>query len=530
MGSANQTDTPFPLGAYLGNPDASNTSAENAFEASYNSFVSLMGAAPLFLDTFVDYTQPMSAWAGIAAGQAWSDAQSPDARNATPVIAMPLASTAPGSPSADAQFQSIASGQDDSVFKDIVNSYAGQGNADLVFRVGWEMNIAGPTYAGSTAQDQADWVAAYRHVYTVLHQAAAAAGIAVTVVWNPDTTNYSNVDALTALYPGNAYVDAIGADVYGDMYPYADGTNSSGQLLYHDWDTGREDTSVAQFIADPINRAHYWSWPAATEWSNDSSDGHALSLDQLIQFAEAQGKPLAIPEVGAGNSNAGTDVTDDPTFPQWLAQQIGAARSAGETIDFVNLWDSNSGGNYEFSFASDNKPLEAAAWAQSFGAVTDPPCFLAGTHIATPRGEVPVETLRRGDLVTTHDGKQRRLRWVGFGRTAVTPRNRDRATPVVVRRHALADGVPRRDLYLTRGHSLFFDGVLIPVEELINYRTIAWVEDTRVVEYYHLELDSHDVVIAEGAPAESYRDDGNNTMFHNARTRPATPAAPPCVP
>lgn len=226
------------------------------------------------------------------------------------------------------------------------------------------MNIQGPTYAGDTAQDQADWVSAYQHVYKVLHQEAAALGANATVVWHPSTTNYSNDQALTTLYPGNAYVDAIGADVYSDIYPYSDGTKASGQATYHDWDTGAEDTSIAQFIADPVNRDHYWTYPAGTKWSTDGSGGHATSLDQIIQFAEQQGKPLAIPETGAGNSNGGTDVSDDAAFPQCLAGQLTTAEAAGEKIDFVNLWDSNGGGNYEFSNPSDHKPLEAAAWTK----------------------------------------------------------------------------------------------------------------------------------------------------------------------
>ena len=169
-----------------------------------------------------------------------------------------------------------------------------------------------------------------------------------------------------------------------------------------------------------------------------------------------------------------------------------------------------------------------------FGSGTDltftPLCFLRGTHIATPRGEVPVEDLRIGDLVRTISGAARPLRWIGMGRALVTPRNRDRATPVVVRRHALAEFVPHRDLYLTRGHALFLDGVLIPVEELVNHRSIAWDETARVVEYYHLELDTHDVLIAEGAAAESYREDANHAQFLNAGTRPASGRVSPYAP
>jgi uncharacterized repeat protein (TIGR03803 family) len=157
-------------------------------------------------------------------------------------------------------------------------------------------------------------------------------------------------------------------------------------------------------------------------------------------------------------------------------------------------------------------------------------CFLRGTRILTPTGEVPVESLSPGDLVTTLSGAHRALRWIGSGQTLITQSNRDRASPVVVRRDAIADGVPHRDLYLTRGHSLLIDGVLIPVEGLVNHRSIAWVKQLGVVEYYHPELDGHDVILAEGAPAETYRDDGNSTQFQNIIDRPATQPVQPCAP
>ncbi len=356
--------TPFPLGAYTGDPNGSSASADATFAANYGSFVATMGVAPQFLDTYVDYTQPVSSWISNASWQAWSDAITPDAQYLTPVIGLPMYSTAAGALTPDQQYQAIIAGQDDSVLAGIVQAYVSEGFSTLVFRPGWEMNLQGPTFAGSTAQDQADWVAAFQHIYTALHADAAADGASVTVVWNPGATNYSSVSATIALYPGNNHVDAIGADVYSDIYPFNDGDTPA---TYHDWATGAEDTTVAQFIANPVNRAHYWTYPAATEWSLDSSQGHSLSLDSIIQFAEQQGKPLAIPETGAGNSNSGTDVQDDPAFPQWLSQQLITAQASGGKIDFVNIWDSNGGGNYEFSYAADGKPLEAAAWAKYFG-------------------------------------------------------------------------------------------------------------------------------------------------------------------
>jgi len=355
---------PFPLGAYLGNPDNSSLANQALFDTKYNSFTHLMGAAPQYLNYFVDQRKPISQWVGNSTWAADSASQSANAKGAAPVIALPMSSTAPGSLTSQQQFQAFAAGQYDDALRGIVQTWAQRDFTNLTFRPGWEMNIGGPTYAGDSAQSQADWVKAFQHIYTVLHQAATANAVTVQVVWNPSITNYSNALATTNLYPGDAYVDVIGADMYSDIYPYSDG---GATPTYHDWNTGLADTSVAAFIADPINRQHYWSFPAATKWQNDSSGGHSQSLTSFIDFAKLHGKPFALPETGAGNSNGATDVSDDAAFPQWVAQQLAAAQAAGVKISFVNIWDSNGGGNYEFSFASDGKPAEAAAWAKYLG-------------------------------------------------------------------------------------------------------------------------------------------------------------------
>ncbi len=157
-------------------------------------------------------------------------------------------------------------------------------------------------------------------------------------------------------------------------------------------------------------------------------------------------------------------------------------------------------------------------------------CFVAGTHIATPHGEVPVEQLAIGDEVLTLSGATRPVTWIGEGHVLATRGQRNAATPVIVRRGALADNVPHRDLHITKGHSLFIDGVLIPVEELINHRSIIWDDRAQQVSIYHIELDAHDVLLADGAPAESYRDDGNRWLFQNANTAWALAPQPPCAP
>ncbi len=361
--------TPFPLGAYVGNPDAWNAANQALFQANYNSFVKLMGVAPEFIDTAVDYSAPLSGWIGSASAQAQSNARSADARPLIPVIGLGMYSIAKGALTPDQQYKAFASGSCDGIIRGIVDSWAEQGFKILYIRLGWEMNLPGtPTFVGDGPQNQSDWIKAFQHIYTVLHQAAKADGANVQVVWNPGVISYSRVQATRDLYPGDDYVDIIGADFYADMSPAPE---AGDRRSYHDWATGGQDTSVAQFVANPANREHYWAYPAANQWTNDGSSGHSQSFDSLIAFAKQHGKPFAVPEAGAGNSKGGGEVNDDPDFPRWLAARLHGARKDGIKIEFVIIWDSDiGGGNNAFSKAANNKPEEAAAWAKYFGAAT----------------------------------------------------------------------------------------------------------------------------------------------------------------
>jgi hypothetical protein len=141
-----------------------------------------------------------------------------------------------------------------------------------------------------------------------------------------------------------------------------------------------------------------------------------------------------------------------------------------------------------------------------------------------------VQDLAVGDVVRTIDDRLQKIAWIGEGRVRATRGQRDAATPVIVRRGALADKVPYRDLRVTKGHALYIDGVLIPVEFLVNHRSILWDDHAQEVVLYHLELETHDVLRANGAPAESYRDDGNRWLFQNANSGWHPPPQAPCAP
>ncbi|MGC8476379.1 MAG: Hint domain-containing protein [Acetobacteraceae bacterium] len=144
-------------------------------------------------------------------------------------------------------------------------------------------------------------------------------------------------------------------------------------------------------------------------------------------------------------------------------------------------------------------------------------CFAAGTRLAAASGTITVERLRAGDVLRTAGGALRPVRWVGHRSIDLT-RHPDprRAQPIRVCADAFADGVPSRDLLLSPDHAVFDRGRLIPIRLLVNGATITRETRRRKITYYHVELDSHDLLLAEGLPAESFLDCGNRGIFENA--------------
>jgi len=144
-------------------------------------------------------------------------------------------------------------------------------------------------------------------------------------------------------------------------------------------------------------------------------------------------------------------------------------------------------------------------------------CFAAGTRIATPGGETPIEALQPGDLVLTADGAAEPVLFLGRRHIVLAghPQAAEMA-PVCITAGALGDGLPRRDLVVSPDHCLFLDGALVPARLLVNGTTITRDRRRAEVTWFHVELPRHAVILAEGAPAESWLDTGNRAWFENA--------------
>jgi hypothetical protein len=88
--------------------------------------------------------------------------------------------------------------------------------------------------------------------------------------------------------------------------------------------------------------------------------------------------------------------------------------------------------------------------------------------------------------------------------------------PVCFPAGSLAPGVPSRALYVSPRHAMLLGGVLVPANRLLGWNGIAHADLAGEIAYLHIELDTHDAILAAGAASETFADTGNRFMFQNA--------------
>jgi hypothetical protein len=128
---------------------------------------------------------------------------------------------------------------------------------------------------------------------------------------------------------------------------------------------------------------------------------------------------------------------------------------------------------------------------------------------------VPVERLWIGGLVRARYAGLASIKWIGRRHVECNRHPKPRMVwPVLARAGAFDEGLPCRDLWLSPDHAVLVGAALIPIKHLINGTSIEQVPMDEVT-YYHVELEHHDLLLAEGMPAESYLDTGDRFKFDN---------------
>ena len=191
--------------------------------------------------------------------------------------------------------------------------------------------------------------------------------------------------------------------------------------------------------------------------------------------------------------------------PNGYITAVTATDGSGITPTFTNTDD--SGTNPNTSTITSTIPAFELQGGESstynFDITTE--CFLTGTHILTDKGEITVENLQIGDRVVTAEGKLEPIKWIGY--QTVKPhqvKNPLRGYPILIKAGALGHHLPQRDLYVSPDHGMYFEGVLINAGALVNSTSIIKTEPKAAFTYYHVELENHALLSAEGASAERY--------------------------
>ncbi|MBR9865037.1 MAG: type I secretion protein [Rhodobacteraceae bacterium] len=148
---------------------------------------------------------------------------------------------------------------------------------------------------------------------------------------------------------------------------------------------------------------------------------------------------------------------------------------------------------------------------------TPPPCFTPGTLIATMQGEKPVEMLKVGDRVITRDNGAQEIRWIGAKpMTGMELQANPHLQPVLIRKGALGNGLPERDMLVSQNHRLLVNNaevgllfnepeVLVAAKHMVNDdKGISLVSASQAT-YVHFMFDHHEVVLSDGAWTESFQ-------------------------
>jgi hypothetical protein len=292
-----------------------------------------------------------------------------------------------------------------------------------------------------------------------------------------------------------------------------------------------------------------------TDTTADQTNGQSL-IQYYESIATATGKPLLFTELGYNSApdaasqpfftnDSNNPAYYDPALQAELYQAFFQAWKADGNTSLNGVWfwnwepdGSTVGAGTIPSWTPQGNTTALSETDTAFTAAESPACYAAATRILTVRGEIAVEALQAGDLVATFancGSVLKPVRWLGHRRMklglSTQPEN---TNPVRFRAGALGEGLPHRDLLVSPNHRMRVDDTLVTAVELVNGASIVQ-ECPNEIEYWHIELDGHDLVLAEGVQAETYQDVGNRDAFENGGVVALSPVLDgdvpePCLP
>lgn len=319
------------------------------------------------------------------------------------------------------------------------------------------------------------------------------------------STGFATTSTILATFngPDGSRPGDLVADAKGDLF----GTTQNGGAYENDGTVFEIVNTPTGYSNTPVTLASFYFGNGAYPNKGLVMDANGDLFGTTAGFSNYPGTAFEIANTPTGYASSVTTLVsfDGAPSDEWL----GESPSSGLTVDSNgDLFGTTSAGG------TNGRGTIFEITGSGFVPVT---CFTAGTQIATPHGEVAVEDLNIGSLVTVlMKTGSAPVVWIGRRHIACSRHSRpEKIWPIRVKAGAFGPAIPRRDLFLSPDHAVYVGQMLVPIKYLVNGTTIAQVR-TETVCYYHLELPWHDIVLAEGLSAESYLDTGNRANFENA--------------
>jgi hypothetical protein len=509
---------------------------------------------PLSATTF--YTQFANAWRisqatslmDYAAGQTTATFTNSN----FPIGVIPL-STLPADVVQNAEKLVAAAGiTDPGIAQDATSDYIFSGDSSFIQQAAQEQATAATTGILEVTETGTLSGVGIAPVSSTVTEAASTDTPVVFEIYRTSPTSVSEAVDYTAIAPGTGDVGA--AAFLGGVLPSGQVTIAAGATsaevtlelaggigsvpsatLQVQVDTGQSGVPVLASVASvTIGNAHAVAGGAAVpEFLDPSGIGQltlsgsaaALDLGRIDQAGSVPSFNLLLANQGASDADplSGTFTITSGTGIDFGTLQPIVDLTAGDAVALpVNVETMQTGHLSEtLSFTGEQSnasgyvaPLTAVSLTVEADII---PCFMSGTQITTVERERPVEELAIGDHVTTAFGQHARVKWIGYRQINLSGHKRpDDVRPVRIRAGAFGERLPARDLRLSPDHAVFCNGLLVPIRHLLNGASVVQEPATNVT-YWHIELDQHDVILAEGLPCESYLDTGNRAAFENNR-------------
>lgn len=404
--------------------------------------------------------------------------------------------------------------------------YGGYGWSTVLHEIGHVLGLNHPGNYDETAD-----LATQQTYYTDTHQYsvmsyfdAAQSGANWTsngIAYNANTPMLFDIAAAQSIYGANTTTLA-GNDVFGFNASTSISGNAALNAVYNFstnalpiitiWDAGQNNTlDLSGYTTAELVNLNAGAFSSVNGLTNNIAIAYGMTIDTAIG--------------GNGNDifalNADNDRIDG-------GGGINTAVISGARANYVLAF--NNGTVTVTSQAGTIDTLTNIQTVQFNDATVTVSCFVTGTRIQTAQGAIPVESLRIGDRVRTAAGGLEPIRWIGRRRLDLRRHSDpDAVRPIRIAAHAFGPAIPARPLLLSPDHAVFSDGVLIPARHLVNGRSVT-VSELEHFTYWHVELEHHDVILAEGLPVETYLECGHRADFEGdvmtLHPRFGTPCAP----